>query len=256
MSSIFSFGVSSYVISGASAGAAIGGGLGATSGSIPGNTSSSGKAAISGAVSGAVLGGTSGYAAVIPEGVSIGGAVSEATSRIDYATLLKASSRPETVEILRKSRVLSTVSSATLRGNPGNAQNTDSWNEFVNVSDLNAIPGDLIEFKRGYYDHWGVNLGGGYIIDLVNLGHGKGLVLREKLDLVAENGMCRVNNLIEAALRRELKPKERNKILKTAFDKLDNEMAYDILNYNCQHFATQCFYGVAFSEHIENEEHI
>lgn len=126
-------------------------------------------------------------------------------------------------------------------------ESIDCVNKFCKTDDLVAKAGDLIEFQRDFYEHWGVYIGCGYIIDVVRLQSGRGVVRKEKLSDVAQDGLFRVNNLVETARERGLTTRRVNDILKAAFKMLDEEIVYDILNYNCEHFATECVYGEAFS---------
>ncbi len=76
------------------------------------------------------------------------------------------------------------------------------------------------------------------------MANGKGVVTREKLSevAVAQDALCLVNNLVKAVRELGLTARRDNAILKAAFEKLDEEIKYDVLHYNCSHFATECFY--------------
>jgi transposase InsO family protein len=65
---------------------------------------------------------------------------------------------------------------------------------------------------------------------------------------------CRVNNLEEAAEERGLRPFRPDVIVERAreFLREDRFMFYYVLNQNCEHFATKCRYGQAFSLQVSD----
>jgi len=122
----------------------------------------------------------------------------------------------------------------------------DEW--FVEVEFLPAVEGDLIQMKREGYAHWAVYVGDGYVIHLTQIHNGKAQIFRQQLKAVAKDSICRVNNLEIAAQRRQLTSKNVNDILDTAYDMLGEISDYHLFNDNCEHFATYCRFGTAFSE--------
>jgi hypothetical protein len=61
---------------------------------------------------------------------------------------------------------------------------------------------------------------------------------------------CRVNNLDkEAALLKQLKPLDADKIVERARNRLRKKLVenYDLFTKNCEHFATWCRFGKEFS---------
>jgi hypothetical protein len=77
--------------------------------------------------------------------------------------------------------------------------------EFTTCDQLKRIsaPGDLIEFNRchGLYSHWGVLVTEKEVIHL-SICKTTGLEIRtDKLETVANNGFCRVNNFESASIR-------------------------------------------------------
>jgi len=72
-------------------------------------------------------------------------------------------------------------------------ENNDEW---VTWDKLKGNLGDIIEFRRhsyGYswgYAHWGI-YNGEYIIHLVNLKNGRGIVKFQLLETVANGDLCR-----------------------------------------------------------------
>ncbi len=76
------------------------------------------------------------------------------------------------------------------------------------------------------------------------MANGKGVATREKLSevAVAQDALRGINNLVKAAPELGLNARRDNAILKAAFEKLDEEIEYDVLHYNCEHFAIECSY--------------
>ncbi|KAM6930874.1 phospholipase A and acyltransferase 4-like [Xenentodon cancila] len=119
-----------------------------------------------------------------------------------------------------------------------------------------AKPGDLIEIFRGAYNHWAVYVGGGYVVHFVTPGQGSvsggdntmGTVLKQKLEDVVGKDMWKVNNLLD----HKHKPRPVNDIVKSACSMVDTNLEYGLLNYNCEHFATEMRYGEPESLQVQN----
>jgi kelch-like protein 24/35 len=127
-------------------------------------------------------------------------------------------------------------------------KNAECDNCFDTVEKLIASKGDLIEIQRDIYAHWAVYVGDGNVIHLLDSPDGKAQVVCQKLKEIVEGNVCRVNNLVKAAQRRQLVPKSVDDILKSAYEKLNDVFEYHLINNNCEHFATHCRYGSRFSE--------
>jgi hypothetical protein len=118
------------------------------------------------------------------------------------------------------------------------------------LQDSNLEAGDLIEFLRYKFQHWGVYVGNGEVIHLNN----DGKVQRVSLVTVAKGGTCRINNLEEPAAKRQLTPRKSKKaIIKFAEAQVSEtkRIQYHVHAYNCEHFVTECFYGTGFSEQTD-----
>jgi hypothetical protein len=116
--------------------------------------------------------------------------------------------------------------------------------KFDKWENCGAEKGDLIEIKRHLYiSHWGVYVGDDEIIHLCGGKYENVVVGRHSLKDVAEDSLCRVNNLEAAALRRGLVPKSVNSILKEAHKYLETIVDYDPIDCNCEHFVTHCRFG-------------
>ncbi|KAM7418172.1 hypothetical protein PAMA_017699 [Pampus argenteus] len=113
-------------------------------------------------------------------------------------------------------------------------------------------PGDLIEISRGFYQHWAVYIGDGYVVHLVgqNLGSSgasstvsgdsaEGKIKKEKLQDVANGDSWCVNNLHD----RKWKPRPQQEIVKEALSWVGKDVKYSLTDANCEHFATRCRYG-------------
>jgi hypothetical protein len=118
-----------------------------------------------------------------------------------------------------------------------------------NIPD-NCTPniGDLIEIKRLFYDHWAVYVGDGKVIHVRNGGDAKATIKLDILKNVCGKSLCRINNLEKAAQERELKPRSVDTILDHANDMLGKMFEYHPINNNCEHFATNCRFGLSFSQ--------
>ncbi len=133
-------------------------------------------------------------------------------------------------------------------------------NPFVNASDLEPQWGDLIEIRRPLYSHFCVYVEEGFVIHISEGRNKRGAqVKKDKLVSVAGKSLCRVNNLEEAAQRRNLTARSVEEIIKTAEEMVNNKKKYRIFHDNCEHFATYCRYGTGFSlqaESVENDSEL
>ena len=81
-------------------------------------------------------------------------------------------------------------------------------------------------------------------------------IRKDKLDKIAMDGECRVNNLVSAPKSRPLTPKRKHEVVADAYSYLNQfkkgTVQYSVANYNCEHFATLCLFGEPFSEQAEN----
>jgi hypothetical protein len=121
-------------------------------------------------------------------------------------------------------------------------------NCYEEAENLRPEKGDMIEIKRKNYAHWVLYVGAGYVIHLVVKRGGKARVMKEKLLDIAMGSLCRVNNLLKAAQRLNLRARGISDIIWTAEQYLGNTLRYHLFDENCEHFVTLCRYGTAFSE--------
>ncbi|XP_062253813.1 phospholipase A and acyltransferase 4-like [Platichthys flesus] len=116
-------------------------------------------------------------------------------------------------------------------------------------------PGDLIQINRGPYKHWAVCIGENEVVhfgtdsgqssgSLTN--SGTGMVKREKLTNVVGNDDHQVKNLLD----NKYKARDPSIIVKEACERVGRVLKYDLVNNNCEHFATDLRYGVAESRQV------
>jgi len=132
--------------------------------------------------------------------------------------------------------------------------------------------GDLIEFHRGLYTHWGVAIGDGKIIHLsgddddglsANIGGKLGSVSGSVFTIsgvnfqkakvkcddfwdVARQSKANVNNSKDEYIRADAE----HVIVKRALSRMGS-IGYNMLWSNCEHFASWCRYGMAWSEQVD-----
>lgn len=127
--------------------------------------------------------------------------------------------------------------------------------------------GDLIEFYRGYYSHWGIYDGSGYVIHVTgepNAGPGFGSVgptigtssalsgnvsaevKREKWYKVVNGDKFYKNNLHDD----RMPPLSANEIIRRASAMIGINWDYDLLRKNCEHFVCKMRYDVDVSQQV------
>ncbi|XP_061585749.1 uncharacterized protein LOC133450862 [Cololabis saira] len=145
----------------------------------------------------------------------------------------------------------------------GSSSSSDASNgKFFDKNGKEVKPGDLIEIFRGLFKHWAVYVGGGNVVHLVPPGGvsgsisggdvglvGEGKVWKEKLEKVVEKNMWRVNNLLDD----KYTPRPADDIVKTACSLEDTKKQYNLVIYNCEHFATDMRYGKPESRQVWNK---
>ncbi|XP_058471774.1 uncharacterized protein LOC131445024 [Solea solea] len=119
-------------------------------------------------------------------------------------------------------------------------------------------PGDLIEIDRVVYSHWAVYIGEDEVVHLVQNDSGsktsfssfgktssKSEVRRDKLSDVLNGYSYQVNNLLDD----KYKPRNPDVIVKEAKSRI-GPSKYDVVIYNCEHFATEMRYGTSESRQV------
>uniref|UniRef100_A0A8B9SJ91 LRAT domain-containing protein n=1 Tax=Anas platyrhynchos TaxID=8839 RepID=A0A8B9SJ91_ANAPL len=109
-------------------------------------------------------------------------------------------------------------------------------------------PGDLIEIFRPAYQHWALYLGDGYIINVDRglLFSRKALVKMQLLKDVVGNDTYQINNKYDSTYA----PLPVEEIIRRAEYLINEEVSYDLLGNNCEHFVTLLRYGEGVSEQL------
>nr|XP_047932649.1 phospholipase A and acyltransferase 1 isoform X1 [Anser cygnoides]XP_047932650.1 phospholipase A and acyltransferase 1 isoform X1 [Anser cygnoides] len=114
-------------------------------------------------------------------------------------------------------------------------------------------PGDLIEIFRPAYQHWALYLGDGYIINVTPVDEGppatlgsaksvfsrKARVRMQLLKDVVGNDTYQINNKYDGTYA----PLPVEEIIRQAEYLINQEVSYDLLGNNCEHFVTLLRYG-------------
>nr|ACO15647.1 HRAS-like suppressor 3 [Caligus clemensi] len=137
-----------------------------------------------------------------------------------------------------------------------------------NLEDFLTIveEGDLIEFLRGWYNHWAVYAGKGYVVHLSNDATSlvnvsatfrstnispnkatKGHPAKERLCRIIEDSKYRINNTQDFSRR----PFDKNSIVSRMYKEMSLAKAYDLIGNNCEHFAKKIRNGTAESKQVE-----
>ncbi|KAK1152043.1 hypothetical protein AOXY_G31599 [Acipenser oxyrinchus oxyrinchus] len=134
-----------------------------------------------------------------------------------------------------------------------------------------ASPGDLIEIPVGLYSHWVVYVGHGYIVHLVNevnslldlssaatlparssgsssASGGTGYVWKDRLSEYVSDKNYKVNNKYD----KKYPPRNVEDIIKIANAKAWKDHKYDLIEMNCEHFATQLRYRIPVSGQVSD----
>ncbi|MBN3290524.1 HRSL1 enzyme, partial [Polypterus senegalus] len=130
--------------------------------------------------------------------------------------------------------------------------------DFAPENTANPEPGDLIEIFRPAYQHWALYLGDGYIINVTPVDEGqpasfssaksvfsrKALVCMQLLKDVVGSDSYRINNKYDD----KYAPLPVYDIISQAQYLIGQEVSYDLLGNNCEHFVTLLRYGEGVSE--------
>ncbi|XP_006898600.1 PREDICTED: phospholipid-metabolizing enzyme A-C1 [Elephantulus edwardii] len=120
--------------------------------------------------------------------------------------------------------------------------------------------GDLIEVFRPGYQHWALYLGDGYVINIAPVEDGipasftsaksvfsrKAVVKMQLLKDVVGNDTYRINNKYDETYP----PLPVETVMQRSEVAIGQEVAYDVLDNNCEHFVTLLRYGEGISEQV------
>lgn len=125
-----------------------------------------------------------------------------------------------------------------------------------------AVFGDMIEIKRRGYFHWSVFVRDATVIQLNNpefdrlniqnvFDNFTGQVELRNLIELAGKDFCRINNKISESKRKGLHALTNSEILKKMKDELKQGATYyNVIDYNCEHFAAKLKFGISFSSQV------
>ncbi|ERE75970.1 HRAS-like suppressor-like protein [Cricetulus griseus] len=133
-----------------------------------------------------------------------------------------------------------------------------AFNDCFSLADPhNPRPGDLIEVFRPGYQHWALYLGDGYVINLTpidgvpspftsakSMFSTKALVKMQLLKDVVGNDTYRINNKYDTTYP----PLPVDEVIQRSEFAIGQEVAYDLLVNNCEHFVTLLRYGEGVSD--------
>lgn len=130
--------------------------------------------------------------------------------------------------------------------------------------------GDLVEFHRGTYSHWGVYIGDEDVVHLTPDVKRKLVASSESNDLTnSENGIhsgwVKQEKLLDVALNSKVEknnnkdsinsPLPREEIKKRALESL-GPRSYNMLTNNCEHFASWCRNDIEQSQQVDNAKNV
>ncbi|CAF1390920.1 unnamed protein product [Didymodactylos carnosus] len=122
------------------------------------------------------------------------------------------------------------------------------WCDIVNKKVRKVVPGDMIQFHRGHYEHWAIYIGNGEVIQVEVKFIGYAEIMQLSVDYVlGPDGKARINNFKDY----DWPVLPVDEILEKARSVLGQSLAYNVLCNNCEHFATGCRYGVRTSGQAE-----
>lgn len=125
----------------------------------------------------------------------------------------------------------------------------DDWSTSAEILER-AKPGDLIEFERIKSDsYWAVYIGDGWVVTYGykaenQIGIGE-IVKKERM--VVLGNRCRINNLEVVAKRLHLHCFDPDEIVRRAEARIGEESQLNLLEPNCEIFATECRFGKGFT---------
>ncbi|XP_060065698.1 phospholipase A and acyltransferase 4-like [Ylistrum balloti] len=135
-----------------------------------------------------------------------------------------------------------------------------------NATLLNELEiGDMVEFPRGWYSHWGVYIGKGKIVHLsggdndgINASNSGSVFTicgkRFNKAWVRVDDFCKVVLGCQARKNngkdRKCRPRQAHEMVRIALDMV-GEIGYNVLWHNCEHFAAFIRYGEKWSEQAD-----
>ncbi|XP_020391181.1 phospholipase A and acyltransferase 1 isoform X2 [Rhincodon typus] len=122
-------------------------------------------------------------------------------------------------------------------------------------------PGDLIEIFRPAYQHWALYLGDGYVINVTPLEEGPAAPFTSAKSVFSRKAMAKMQLLKDVVGQDTFKinnkyddkhtPLPVHEIVKRAEFLIGQEVSYDLLGNNCEHFVTLLRYGEGVSDQAD-----
>ncbi|KAK1162414.1 phospholipase A and acyltransferase 1 isoform X1 [Acipenser oxyrinchus oxyrinchus] len=122
----------------------------------------------------------------------------------------------------------------------------------------NPHPGDLIEIFRPAYQHWALYLGDGYVINITPVDEGQAAPFSSAKSVFSRKALVRMQLLKEVvgSDSYQISNKYDDKytplpvcdIIARAEFLIGQEVSYDLLGNNCEHFVTLLRYGEGVSD--------
>uniref|UniRef100_A0A671KE64 Phospholipid-metabolizing enzyme A-C1-like n=2 Tax=Sinocyclocheilus anshuiensis TaxID=1608454 RepID=A0A671KE64_9TELE len=126
------------------------------------------------------------------------------------------------------------------------------------AADEEPQPGDLIEIFRPAYQHWALYLGDGYIINLTPVDESPAAAVSSVKSVFSRKAVVRMQLLKEVVGGDSYQinnkyddnhtPLAVSEIIQRVQLLIGQEVCYDLLGSNCEHFVTLLRYGEAVSE--------
>ncbi|XP_060065789.1 phospholipase A and acyltransferase 2-like isoform X2 [Ylistrum balloti] len=134
-----------------------------------------------------------------------------------------------------------------------------------NATLLNELEvGDMVEFPRWLYSHWGVYIGEGRIVHLSGGNESSDAIDKGSCFTICgkyfDKAWVKVDNFLEVAhdckakknngKDRKCRPRQAHEMVRIALDMV-GEIGYNALWNNCEHFAAFIRYGEKWSEQVD-----
>ncbi|CAL8108880.1 unnamed protein product [Orchesella dallaii] len=115
--------------------------------------------------------------------------------------------------------------------------------------------GDILEFNRGFFSHYALNLGNGKVMNVCAEGMStrSALIKEMRIEEVCRGSQVRIRNHDDVARRYfQVQPKSTFEIIRDA-KSFDNQvLPYEFEFRNCEYYSTLWRYGKGFSTQVAN----
>ncbi|CAL8108869.1 unnamed protein product [Orchesella dallaii] len=135
------------------------------------------------------------------------------------------------------------------------ADKLTEWTRFRNLNDIKQSlnPGDLVEFHRGLYSHYALNLGDGNVMNVCaedkNVRSAK--IKEMRIEEVCRGSQVRIRNHDDVAQQYfQVQPKSTFEIIRDAKSFENQVLPYEFDFRNCEYYSTLWRYGKGFSTQV------